>query len=448
MPNVPDPPRHPSELPGRRPLPWYLLPHWPWFALLALLFAYLAVGAAEFSGELASWHAAAGREEQLDGNPQRALSHFDNAVACDAENPDFYRWRAECYRELSQHERALEEYDQLAQIRPLETWDHWQRADLLMLLDRRQLAVDAARAGLEAFQRGGAVRGALGNAQVLNGVAYFRAVAQLELDEALPQITEAIELLGGQARIFTDYAYLCFLQEQYPLALKLLSAAEQIYADRQQIQDTALESEQSPVNQDEIRGRIRNLRKSRGRVLYHRLLVLREQIRQLQDRLAAVPPGDAAERTQLAQQLTDKRGLVDTERARLESELESSVEEWEANALPEKYALIEMMRFYAMVIDTRGFLYYQRKEYAAAFQDVRLAVQIGESVASEWLSIQRGLETDLRELERERRSFCRSLATIRYHRLLVASRLKARSMAEEDRQRIEELGHQPNPKLF
>ena len=106
--------RQSSELSARRPLPWYLFPQWPWLALVALLVAYVTLGTAEFSTELASWHAAAGREQQLDGNPQRALSHLDNAVAYDAENPEFYRWRAECYRELSQHERALEEYDRLA----------------------------------------------------------------------------------------------------------------------------------------------------------------------------------------------------------------------------------------------------------------------------------------------------------------------------------------------
>ncbi len=146
--------------------------------------------------------------------------------------------------------------------------------------------------------------------------------------------------------------------------------------------------------------------------------------------------------------MADKQSLTDSVETRLADELESSVEVWEKQSLPTKQDLVETMRLYAMVIDTRGFLYYQREEYAAAFQDVRLAVQIGESVASEWLSIQRGKETDLRQLERERRSFCRSLATIRYHRLLVASRLKASSMADEDRQRIEELGHQPTPELF
>ena len=443
-----DSPRHPSALPGRRPLPWYLLPHWPWLALTALLFAYVALGVSEFSAELASWHAAAGREQQLDGNPQRALAHLDNAVACNADNPEFYRWRAECYRALNQYERALKEYEHLAQIRPLKTWGHFQRADLLMLLGRRQQAVAAAREGFDAFQRTGASMGGLGSAQVLNGVAYFRAVAQLELDDALPQITEAIQLLGGQLRIFTDYSYLCFLQGQHRLALKLLSATEQSYADLQQVQVTALESEQSPVNQDDIRSRIRDLQKNRGRVLYYRLLVLRKQISQLQDRLTAVKPDNASERNQLAQQLADKQALVGTAEERFANELDSSVEEWEERTLPAKHELVEMMRLYAMVIDTRGFLYYQREEYAAAFQDLRLAVQIGESVASEWLSIQRGKETDLRVLERERRSFCRSLATIRYHRLLVASRLKASAMAEEDRRRIEELGYQPTPELF
>ena len=176
-----------------------------------------------------------------------------------------------------------------------------------------------------------------------------------------------------------------------------------------------------------------------GQAIAHLVFVVRQ---------IAAKIGQPCRRFLLAQQLADKEGLAGSVETRLADEIESSVEDWEARPLPTKQDLVEMMRLYAMVIDTRGFLYYQREEYAAAFQDVRLAVQIGESVASEWLSIQRGKETDLRQLERERRSFCRSLATIRYHRLLVASRLKASSMADEDRQRIEELGHQATPELF
>ena len=451
MSDVPTPLRTPTpspDSPGRGPLPWYLLPHWPWLALVVMVAGYTALGVSQFSAELASWHAAAGREEQLDGNPRRALSHLDNAVAHDSSNGEFYRWRAECYRELKQHERALAEYDRMAQIRPLGTWGHFQRADLLLLLDRRQQAVTAAREGLAAFQRTGSSIGTLGGAQVLNGVAYFRALAKLELDEALPQINEAIQLLGGEARIFEDYACLSFWKGDYPLALKMLSAADQIHARRQQVQVAALEGEQSLVKQEDIRRRIRNLEESRCQVSYRRLLVLREQISQLEESQTGAARDTETEREQLPEQLAAKQELANAEQDRIETEFQSSIEEWEERALPGEAELVDLMRFYAMVIDTRGFLYYQREEFAAAFQDLRLAVRIGEAAAKDWLSIQRGKTTDLRELERERRSFCRSLATIHYHRFLVASRLKANAMAAEDRQRIEELGHQPTPELF
>ena len=69
-------------------------------------------------------------------------------------------------------------------------------------------------------------------------------------------------------------------------------------------------------------------------------------------------------------------------------------------------------------------------------------------MAEDWLLIQRGKSTDVRELERQRRSFCRSLAVIHYHRSLVAARLEKASMEQEDRGRVQELGHQPTAALF
>ena len=55
---------------------------------------------------------------------------------------------------------------------------------------------------------------------------------------------------------------------------------------------------------------------------------------------------------------------------------------------------------------------------------------------------------DLRVIRRERKQFDESVAVIRYHRMLVLENLGRSDDAERDRQRVIELGFEPNDELF
>ena len=437
MPRVPDSSQ-------RRPLPWYLLPHWPWIVLAGIVLPYVILGIFQFSPELARWHAAAGREQQLDGNPQGALAHFDDAIARDAADPQFYRWRAECHRALQQYEAALVEYERLAAHQSLDTWDHFQRADLLITLGRHDQAGAAAQQGFDAFQQADTSPGEAHRAVVLNGVAYYHALTKTDLDGALIQVEAAVVALGGDAGILSDYASLCFLQGDHQEALKKLIAADRLLEARLETRSRQLEEEKGVVKRDDLKRRIQILNDERCRASYHRLLVFRKQL----ERLRRTGDGRQSPRQPVDDQLADLQAQVTAEQDRIENEFGSSLAEWERRPLPDKMTLIERMRWYAMVIDTRGFLHFQREEHAFAFRDLNLAVEIAEAMAEDWLLVQRGKSTDVRELERQRRSFCRSLAVIHYHRSLVAARLEKASMEQEDRGRVQELGHQPSAALF
>ena len=103
------------------------------------------------------------------------------------------------------------------------------------------------------------------------------------------------------------------------------------------------------------------------------------------------------------------------------------------------------------LLDTRGFIHYLRGEYQQAKGDMDKAVDLIESNYAE-LSRQLSGEIvgaiDLRQGELSKERLAESVAVIRYHRALVYEALGDESAAEEDRQRVRELGHEPSPALF
>ena len=87
----------------------------------------------------------------------------------------------------------------------------------------------------------------------------------------------------------------------------------------------------------------------------------------------------------------------------------------------------------------------------AASQDTENAVKSAEWQLKglDWMDgNNRNYAIDLRRQEEARRARAKSVAVIRYHRLLVLEKLGKTKRAAEDRARIEQLGHEPNDQLF
>lgn len=116
-------------------------------------------------------------------------------------------------------------------------------------------------------------------------------------------------------------------------------------------------------------------------------------------------------------------GLVDIEEA--------------MGVLGENYALL----------DTRGFLYFRAGELDRAIADLEHAVEYAEA---EYEFSKQGYApfADARLHAEAQKARAQSLAVIRYHRALIHEARGEKREAEADRQRVRDLGFEPNEKLF
>lgn len=115
-------------------------------------------------------------------------------------------------------------------------------------------------------------------------------------------------------------------------------------------------------------------------------------------------------------------------------------------ALSDVKTALELVGNNAEMLDTRGFIHYLRGDMDAAKRDMDAAVKGLEA------NLQQAQDTnrvvDQREFERQLELVRRNEAVIRYHRALVNDKVGQTEQAEKDRQRVRDLGYEPNEKLF
>ena len=98
------------------------------------------------------------------------------------------------------------------------------------------------------------------------------------------------------------------------------------------------------------------------------------------------------------------------------------------------------------LLDTRGYLYYLLDDYASAISDLEQAVANAEAFYSDTERL-KGLP-DARILNLFEKQGQEVIAIIRYHRSLVYDKQGEREKAKADRDRVRELGFEPNASLF
>lgn len=102
-------------------------------------------------------------------------------------------------------------------------------------------------------------------------------------------------------------------------------------------------------------------------------------------------------------------------------------------------------------LDTRGFIQYLLGDLDAAQSDLDTAVDLVEARHNALTRRFRGEDVgvvDRREFKIQMNDHAKGVAVLRYHRSLVLESLGETERAEEDRQRVVELGFEPGPDLF
>jgi tetratricopeptide (TPR) repeat protein len=207
-PNVPNQQRRTRRV---RPLTWLLL--------LAIIGPCTAVQAPL---EIGRWHLAAALNLRGKGEKDAAYEELAAAMVWFPKSPELLLQRAEWRLEDGRRAEALADCDRMLELGGNQ--ENWLKAHAQFFQNAGEfaLAVDDWKKIEELSQRSGNPP----RSEALNGLAYAQALANIELDEALNNVNQALELqpVSNEA-ILDTRGYIFHLQERNALALADLDLA-------------------------------------------------------------------------------------------------------------------------------------------------------------------------------------------------------------------------------
>jgi tetratricopeptide (TPR) repeat protein len=191
---------------------------------LALLIFGVFVGAAIYfalPGELVRWKIAAADEKRLSGDLPGAIADLDLALQRHPDNVQLLSKRAEWHLEQENYDAALEDCNRLIELRPNDAQRYILRTEIYHFRGEHRRAVEDWKHIMEM----GVARNTQARANLLNGFAYARALANIELDEALVDIDEAMRRSGEAYYMLDTRGFLFYRIGDYKRALSDLDRA-------------------------------------------------------------------------------------------------------------------------------------------------------------------------------------------------------------------------------
>ncbi|HEX5104701.1 MAG TPA: hypothetical protein VFV87_12860 [Pirellulaceae bacterium] len=198
-------------------------PRWGPRLIVVVLIALLVAPCAAVLAprEIAHWYLASAQELRSSGQKDEAYNRLAEAIRWSPKHAGLLLQRAAWRLEDSQAEKALEDANQAAELARDNFTVLYLRSQILQQLDRHAEAIQ----DWKAIDRLSLTRGTPSRAMALNGLAYARAVGRLELDEALKNVAEALELEPKSAAILDTRGYLRHLNGENEKAIVDMDAA-------------------------------------------------------------------------------------------------------------------------------------------------------------------------------------------------------------------------------
>jgi tetratricopeptide (TPR) repeat protein len=165
--------------------------------------------------EIARWHMAAAQERWLEGDLEGAVKSLSRVIESSPHHAELLRTRSEWRLELRDLDAALVDVTRAIELEPQHVGGYLLRSRIYQRLGRHDEALEdwntlaEENRGLRAF----------GRASVLNGRAYARAVAGKELDAALVDIQEAIQIIPDDAALLDTRGFIQLLRGEPERAL-------------------------------------------------------------------------------------------------------------------------------------------------------------------------------------------------------------------------------------
>lgn len=244
-----------------------------------LIFVLLVCGPLAFSQfptEVARWHQAAAVEAFLDGELDRAGQSLDRALEWAPGDVWLLLQRAAWERESGKYEQALATCDEALVRGESPARVYLERSQVYQHLGRWTDAVEDWRKIEDVVKRG---EFAMSEATVLNGLAYARALANLELDVALRDANRALELTGKNAALLDTRGFIHFRRGAFESARADLNDAISLLEAERRPAAASAETKRRETTREDPREE-RRLRREQDHtlavLLYHRLQILEE----------------------------------------------------------------------------------------------------------------------------------------------------------------------------
>lgn len=228
------------------------------------------VAARQIPREAARWQAAIALEARLDGRTEEALLRLQKSLAWDPGNATVYLQRAAWAREDGRYAEALEDCDRAIELADWNPLAKIERSQIYQHLGRRADAVADWKSVVEMNER----RRLLAEVNLWNGLAYARAVAGMELDEALADMQRAVVREPAEPALLDTRGYLLYRLGKYDEAIVDLDAAVAGAERRLAERDKQLAAPRSPLpDRREAERDRRSAAHELAVIVYHRSLV-------------------------------------------------------------------------------------------------------------------------------------------------------------------------------
>ena len=177
--------------------------------------------------EVARWYSAVATEKQLDGDARAAQQALTAALRWDPQSPATFRQRGDLFTDQGHYEQALEDYHRAIELDPDDPISLIKRSVALQYLGKHAEAIQDWQQ-LESMWKD---QGQEGFAMALNGLAYARALGNMELDQALQEVNQALQFGGrnpeSRAAMLDTRGYIQLLRGEYQAARQDLDRAIQ-----------------------------------------------------------------------------------------------------------------------------------------------------------------------------------------------------------------------------
>jgi tetratricopeptide (TPR) repeat protein len=234
-------------------------------AAIALVTA--PVAAVLFPLERGNWKIAAAMNLQLDGKLDEALAKTDEALGQSMTRMSWRRYRAELQVERGDYGAALADLNEVLESTPNDPRALLWRSQVYHHLGRHEAAIADSK---RLYDLDGGRMAA--RSDMLNGLAYARAIGNRELDDALEDVNRALEGREEDPAYLDTRGFVYYRLGKYDQAeadmQKAVAGMELIYA---MLKTASTRDEFDVRNRD---ARLREIKKSVAVLYYHYSLVL------------------------------------------------------------------------------------------------------------------------------------------------------------------------------